>query len=246
MSLRFACPEECHTIPVSLLVTHRTQTVPSLFIMDDQVVARQGLKHILREEFRDIQFGEAATVAEALVSFDKRLWDLAVLETHLPGQDAMRVFAEIRRVQPQCRIVILTSFSEDAIVQKAMRQGAISVISKRASRHDLVRAFARILEGRKLPNAGQLPTTVVVFPDGGLSKKTTLSDREHAVLIGVTSGKGSGEIAAEMNVTVQTVSTYRRRIREKLGLKSTADMVRYSLDHRVEEQPDVRRVAHLP
>jgi DNA-binding NarL/FixJ family response regulator len=204
--------------------------VTSIFVLDDQIVVRQGLKQILREEFRDLRFGEASTAAETLSWFEQRRWDVAVIEIHLKDRDGMEVLAEVRRRQPECRVVVLTDLSGDRIAARVLQLGAWAFVSKRASRHDLVRSFAQVLAGRKVFPRDFAPHMLNAAATHPTRK---LSERERAVLYAVTSGKGSGEIAAELNLSVQTISTYRRRIREKLGLKSTADMVRYVIEQRM-------------
>jgi DNA-binding NarL/FixJ family response regulator len=201
----------------------------SVLIVDDHLLVRQGLKLMLSQEFRDLVFGEAKNNDEAALRLAKRSWDLVILDIALPGKDGFYALQEIRRRHPSMRVLVLSMHADPQYAMRARQMGASGYVSKNAGRAELLRAFKSVLAGQKyfenLPSPG---TTVKTAPE-----RAGLSTREHAVMLALAAGKSPGEIAAELNLSVKTISTYKCRILDKLALHSTAGLVRYVIDHRL-------------
>ena len=203
--------------------------MPSVLIVDDHLLVRQGLKLMLSQEYRDLVFGEAKNGDEAAIRLAKRSWDLVILDIALPGKDGFHVLQEIRRHQPSMRVLVLSMHADPQYAVRAQQLGASGYVSKNAGRPELLRAFKSVLAGKEyfeaLPSARTSAET--------LPGHAALSARENSVMLAFAAGKSTREIAAELNLSVKTISTYKRRILDKLGLHSTADLVRYVIDHRL-------------
>jgi DNA-binding NarL/FixJ family response regulator len=203
--------------------------MPSVLIVDDHLLVRQGLKHMLNQEYRGLVFGEAKSSAEAMTFLARRRWDIVTLDVSMPGQDGFYVLQEIRRRYPATRVLVLSVHADPQYAARARQMRASGYICKNAGRAEVLKAFKRLLNGEEHFD-GSLSLPAV---SSAVSRPPALSKREHAVMLAFAAGKRTGEIAAELNLSAKTVSTYKRRLLDKLGLRSTADLVRYAIDQRL-------------
>jgi DNA-binding NarL/FixJ family response regulator len=205
----------------------------SVLVVDDHFVARHGLKQALREEFRDIAFGEAATAAEALIEIAKQRWAVIILDISIPATSGFQVLEEIRKKSSTAKVLVLSVHSEPQYAARAFRLGALAYVTKDAGRAEILAAFRSVLAGRKYVSASlarRLKAQSEAAYDVG---PEVLSSRERTVLLALAAGKRVTEIAKELNLDARTVTTYRRRILNKLHLHTVADIVRYVMDHQI-------------
>ena len=200
-----------------------------VLIVDDHLLVRNGLKQVLDEEFRGFVFGEAATADEALAHVARQPWDLIVLDVGIPGKDGFYVLRETLRQRPRTRVVMLSIYADPLYPARARQMGASGYIYKDAGRSDLVKAFKKVLAGKTHFDRSLAPNSAAPVSTG----RANLSAREYDVLLAFAAGRETGEIAAELSLSAKTVSTYKRRILDKLHLRSTADLVRWVIDHRL-------------
>ena len=202
----------------------------SILIVDDHLLVREGLKELLSHEYRDLAFGEARTSEEALARIKAQPWRLVILDIGLPDQDGFFVLKEIRTLRPEAAVLMLSMHPDSLYTARSLRLGAAGYVSKSSERSTLLKAIKSVLDGktyfsesirREVDNPGSSP----VHAD--------LSTQECKVLLAVAAGRRIGEIAAELNLSYKTVSTYKRRVLNKLGVASTADLVRYVIDHKL-------------
>jgi DNA-binding NarL/FixJ family response regulator len=203
--------------------------VPSVLIVDDHLLARQGLKELLSQEYRGLVFGEAKNSNEAAVRLARQHWDIVILEIAIPGKDGFYVLQEIRRRHSSTPVLVLSMHADPQYAVRARRLEASGYVRKNASRTDILKAFKTVLAGKKYFENLPCPGTGVKTASG----PNGLSAREFAVMLALAAGNHPGEIAAELNLSVKTVSTYKCRFFDKLGLHSTADLVRYVIDHKL-------------
>jgi DNA-binding NarL/FixJ family response regulator len=202
----------------------------SILIVDDHLLLRQGLRLVLSHEFRDLAFGEARTAEEAVAQIKAQPWRLVILDIGLPGKDGFYVLQEIRTRRPEAAVLILSMQADSMYATRSLRLGAAGYVSKSAGRSTLLKAVKSVLEGKKyfsesIRRGVDNPRSTALDAD--------LSAQEFKVLLAVAAGGRTSSIAAEWNVSAKTVSTYRRRVLNKLGLTSTADLVRYVIDHKL-------------
>jgi two-component system invasion response regulator UvrY len=200
--------------------------MPSVLIVDDNLLVRHGLRQILSQEYRGLVFGEARNSEEVAVRLARRSWDLVVLEISIPGKDGSYVLEEIRRSTPSTRVLVLSRHTDPQCAAQARQMQACGYVGKDVNRAELLRAFKSVFAGEEHFDAC-LSIEIVEVP----ASRRILSDREHGVMMAFAGGKRVGEIAAELNLSVKTVSTYKRRILDKLGLHSTADLVRFVIEN---------------
>jgi len=200
--------------------------MPSVLIVDDHLLIRFGLRQMLCQERRGFVFGEAQTSEEAETWLRKRHWDLVILAIALPGGDGFSVLEEIRRRSGSTRTLVLGAYSDPQHAIRARRGGASGYVCKNAGRADLLRAVNSVLAGEEYFQGPLSRRTVTQEKP----RRSRLSGRERGVMLAVAAGKRTGEIAAELQLSIKTVSTYKRRLLDKLQLHSTAELVRYAID----------------
>lgn len=201
-----------------------------VLIADDHNVVREGLKHIVESRHSPVSFGEASDGAEALKLIWKEDWDLVLLDIHMPGRDGLEVLREAKKARPRMPVLILSSSSEEEYAVRTLRDGASGYIGKNAPEKELLKAVGEVLAGRcyVTPSVAQKLAREIAAPaDTPVHEK--LSDREYQVMKMLATGKTVKEVAAELSLSVKTVSTYRTRILEKLGLSSNVEIARFAL-----------------
>lgn len=203
--------------------------MPTVLIVDDQFLVRQGLKQVLSEEFRGIIVGEAQSAGEALAQIKKGPWNLIVLKITLPDKDGFQVLQEIRTSRPATRVLMLSDREDHLHAMRSLKMGAAGYVTKSAGRTELVKTFKNVMEGKQSFAGSILKDSI----ETGAANHPALSEREHKVLMAFAAGQRVSEIAAELNLSIKTISTYKRRILNKLLLGSTADLVRHVIENQL-------------
>jgi DNA-binding NarL/FixJ family response regulator len=204
-----------------------------ILIVDDHAIVRRGLRQILTDE-PDIQVSETGDAHDAFRRILEHPWDLVVLDLDLPGKSGLDLLKEIRQERPRLPVLILSVHLPEQFAVRTLRAGASGFLSKDAAPDELVTAIRRILRGGKYitePTAERLLAELNA-PATGMPHDA-LSDREFQILRLLGAGKTVKAIATELSLSVPTVSTYRARVLQKLGLRTTAEVVRYAIEHRV-------------
>ncbi len=202
-----------------------------LLIADDHPVVRKGLRALMEDQ-PDIQvIAEAADGREAVARAREHRPDVILLDLMMPDQDGLYAIAEIRREQPEARILVLTSYFEDDQVFPAIKAGALGYLLKDSSPQDLLRAIRDIARGqsalhpaialkviRELDHPSDLPPT-----------SDPLTPRELEVLTRLGQGLSNAEIAARLTISERTVGTHISNILSKLHLASRTQAALYAL-----------------
>lgn len=202
----------------------------SILIVDDHLLIRQGLRQVLAHEFRDITFGEVQTAEEALGQIEARPWRLVILDIGLPDKDGFFVLQEIRTRRPETVTLMLSMNPDSLYALRSLQLGAAGYVSKSSGRSDLLKAIRTVLDGKQY--FSQAIRRGVDNPRS-VAPHTDLSAQECKVMLAIAAGRRTGEIATEFGVSAKTISTYKRRTLNKLGLKSTSDLVRYVIDNKL-------------
>lgn len=183
-----------------------------ILVVDDHEVVREGLKHIFQEHFGDACFGEAASFGSALDLARREDWDVAVLDISLDGRSGLELLKQLRRMRPRLPVLVLSMHSEEQYARRAFRSGAAGYLTKDSPSEEVVEAVRRVASGGRYVSPG-LAERLVYELSSGLERAPheTLSDREFEVMHLIASGKTLSEIASELSLSVNTVSTYRAR-----------------------------------
>lgn len=207
-----------------------------ILLVDDHTVVRRGLKQILADEFKQAAFGEAGSAQQALDLVGKEHWDIVVLDITMPGRSGLDVMREIRNSRPRLPVLVLSIHPENQFAVRVLTLGAAGYMTKESAAEELVGAVKKVLAGGRYVStalAERLATNL--SRDRVKPPQELLSDREFQVLRLIASGKIVSQIAAELALSVKTISTYRTRILEKMGLRNNAELMHYAMQHQLVE-----------
>jgi DNA-binding NarL/FixJ family response regulator len=205
-----------------------------VLVADDHAVVRQGLKQILSEEPDILEVGEAGSVAETLRLSREAEWDVVILDITMPDGSGLDILRELRHEKPQLPVLVLSVHSEDQYALRVLRSGAAGYLTKECAPQELVEAVRRVVSGGKyvgLDLAERLAE--VLAGDRNAQAHEQLSDREFQILCLIGSGKSASEIAQELSLSPKTVSTYRRRVLDKMHMSSNVELTRYVLEQQL-------------
>lgn len=208
----------------------------NILIADDHAVVRQGLKLILAEAFKKATFGEAQNAQELLDLLRSGIWNAIILDMSMPGTSGIDLLKQIKHEHPELPVLILSMHSEDQYAVRTLKAGAAGYLTKESASEELVNAIHKILRGGKYINASVAEKLVL-----NLNSATErpphelLSDREYQVMSLIAMGKGVGQIAQELSLSVKTISTYRSRVLEKMNMKTNAELTHYAIQNNLVE-----------
>ena len=202
-----------------------------ILVADDHAVVRRGLTEVLGDPPDFLVVGEAASGTEVLALAVAVPADVCILDLAMPG-GGPELIARLRGLRPTLRILAFTTHPEAPYAVACLTAGASGYLGKRGPIEDLEHAVRTVHAGRRFITdevAELLVSHVVDGPDGSLHDR--LSAREYDVLCRLARGETTGEIAIELGISVKTVSTYRSRVLQKMGLTRNAELTRYAVDH---------------
>jgi len=205
-----------------------------ILIADDHAVVREGLKQILSETPHLVVADEASDGHEVMDKLNKHTYDLIVLDISLPGKSGLEILKDIKSQKPKLPVLVLSMYPEEQYAVRVLKAGASGYLTKESAPNELLKAVAQITQGRKYISpslAEKLVGELEIDTEKPLHE--TLSDREYEVMIMIASGKRIKEIAYDLTLSEKTVSTYRIRILEKMGMKSNADLTRYAISNKL-------------
>ena len=199
-------------------------------IADDHAVVREGIRRIL-EQAKDISVaGEAADGRELLALAAKGRWDILIMDLSMPGLSGLEALQEVRRLRANLPILILSMYAEDQYAVRALAAGASGYINKSSPPDELVKAIRTIVSGRRYisPEVAECLASHVDESSAG-EAHGRLSNREYQVFCMIASGKNTNAIASELCLSAKTISTFRRRVLDKLGLRNNVEIARYAV-----------------
>jgi DNA-binding NarL/FixJ family response regulator len=205
-----------------------------LLLADDHALVRDGLMRILAAA-SDIEVaGEAANGDETLALVRRHDFDLALIDLSMPGLSGLDLIKRLKLEKPKLRILVLSMHGESQYAARALKAGASGYLTKDSAAAQLLGAIRKVAGGgvhiteaaaTQLLNAGGAA--------GDAPQHTLLSDREFEVFRRLVGGRSITEIAEGLHVSVKTISTHKARILEKMGMASTAELVRYAVEYRL-------------
>lgn len=204
----------------------------NILIADDHAIVRKGLVQLLQEEFPLASIAEVTNSNEVLAQVAKQKWDAILMDISMPGRNGIETLKQIRTNGIATPILMLSAHPEDQYAVRVLKAGASGFLNKECATEELLIAVKKILAGKKYISEA-VAEKLAELPNLVLEKTAHefLSDREMQVLQLIASGKTVSEIAEEIVLSVNTISTYRARILEKLALNNNAELTRYALDN---------------
>jgi DNA-binding NarL/FixJ family response regulator len=204
--------------------------MPSVLIADDHAVVRAGLRQFLAEDRSITAIGEAASVGQTLEMLRQGAWDLVILDIGMPDGSGLDVLRQVRADLPGTKVLMLSGYPERQYAVNVLRAGARGFLAKSSAADDLLKAVTAVLQGRRYVGATLAELLLTdVADDDGQPIHARLSEREFQIFTRLAGGQAASSIASELQLSVKTVSTYRARILEKMGLRTNADLTAYAL-----------------
>ena len=201
-----------------------------VLIADDHSIVRDGLKRILAAT-PDLQVaGEAASGDEALAAVKANDYDVVMLDMSMPGLSGIDLIKRLKLEKPRLKILVLSMHGESQYAARALKAGAAGYLNKDSAAEALLGALRKIAAGGV--HIGEA-AAASLLQSGEKPPHETLSDREFEVMRLLVEGLGPTEIGERLHLSVKTVSTHKTRILDKLNLGSTAELVRYAMEHRL-------------
>jgi DNA-binding NarL/FixJ family response regulator len=206
-----------------------------ILLVDDHPVVRHGIRTILMERMQDATVGEASDANDALEQVKDSGWDLVVADISLPGASGLDLIKQLRSLYPTLPTLVMSVHPAAQFARRALRAGAAGYLTKDSSPDEFVSAVEQVWQGQRYIGADSPDVAAKWTSKPAATPHEALSDREYQVLRLLGSGRTVSEIARELTLSVKTVSTYRSRALEKLGMHTNAEMMRYAIENQLVE-----------
>lgn len=199
-------------------------------IVDDHAIVRAGLQGYLANQVDIRVVGEAANGREAIDLVRETEIDVLLLDLSMPGQSGVDALAMIHAKRPAMGILVLSAYPEEHFAVNLLRQGASGYLGKAGDPAEILKAVRTVALGRRYLSAtvAELLAQQLDSKNGGPAHEK-LSEREFQVFLNLAKGQTVSEVAESLSLSIKTVSTYRTRMMEKLGLHSNSDLTYYAL-----------------
>jgi two-component system, NarL family, invasion response regulator UvrY len=207
-----------------------------ILTVDDHAIVRNGVKMLFEGRPEVATFGEASNAQEAAQLVRQQNWDVVVMDITLGDRSGIEVMKDLKAIRPGLPFIILSMHSEAQYARRAFKAGASGYITKDSLPDELARAIKKVAQGGKYVSP-TLAEMLVMDVDRSLESDPheRLSDREFEIMRLIGSGKTVSEIARLISRSVKTVSTYRARILEKMGMRTNAEITYYVIQNKLLE-----------
>jgi DNA-binding NarL/FixJ family response regulator len=203
-----------------------------IVIADDHALIREGVRKILRRQPDMKIIGEAANGSELLDILRGATPDLVILDISLPGRSGIDLLGEIKKMRPELRVLVLSMYTEERFALRVLKSGAAGYVCKSSAAGELVTAIRKVVAGGHYigPAVAEILAKHINNPAGQAAHER-LSNRELQILCMIGAGKAVKQIAAELRISINTATTHRRRILQKMSMRTNAELIRYAMEH---------------
>jgi DNA-binding NarL/FixJ family response regulator len=205
-----------------------------LLICDDHAIVRQGLKQILADAPDLSVAAEAGDGPEAIRRVREGDIDVVLLDIALPGRDGLDVLKQLSQEFPKLAVLIVSTYPEKQYALRCLRLGAAGYLNKGADPDELITAIRKIAQGRMFVSPAVAEALAAAMrKDTGQPPHETLSQREYQVFTLIATGKSLSEIAVQLSLSLNTISTYRSRVMEKINTHNDVETALYAVRHQL-------------
>lgn len=205
-----------------------------VMIVDDHPIIREGLKKIISKTHDMKVIDEASSGDELLLKMKKNHYDVIILDISMPEKSGLDILKDLHNRTQKTVVLILSMHPEEQFAVRALKAGASGYLTKGGDPEELITAIRKVSGGGKYvsPNlAEKLASDLISNTDQPLHEK--LSDREYQIMTMLASGKSPKNIAAELFLSLPTISTYRSRILQKMNFKNNAEIIGYAIKNKL-------------
>jgi two-component system invasion response regulator UvrY len=200
-----------------------------ILLVDDHPVVRQGIRTVLADRLKGAEVGEVGDVPAALGRIRDEAWDVVIADISLPGPSGLDLVKEVRRSHPGLPTLVVSMHPAAQFARRALGAGAAGYLTKDGSLEELVVAIEEVRRGRRY--LGRDSDLVRWSSRSTVLPHEALSDREYQILRLIGSGFTVSTIAKDLGLSVKTISTYRARVLTKLGMRTSAELMRYAIEN---------------
>jgi len=205
-----------------------------ILIADDHPVVRKGLKEIIEEHSDMKVVDEASTGQEVLEKVFKKEFDVVLLDISMPGKSGLDILKELKSYRPKLTVLVLSMHPEEQYAVQVFKAGAAGYLTKKSAPDELLAALRKVSSGGKYVSSSLAEKLAYALEhDTEKPLHETLSAREYEVMRKIATGKAATDIARELFLSPKTISTYRTRILEKMGMKNNAELIRYAVKNQL-------------
>ncbi len=205
-----------------------------VIITDDHPIVRQGIRQILEDD-RDQRFDVIDEAPDSTVLLEKiltRKYDVILLDISLPGRNGLDILPDIKKRSPASNVIVLSIYPEEQYAVKALKTGASGYLTKSSAPEELISAIIKVSNGERYITSSLAELiTLSYITDHEEKLHNSLSVRELEVMKLLAAGNKLATIAKLLAVSPKTISTYRSRIKVKLRLNTTAEIIRYAFEN---------------
>ncbi|HEY0844100.1 MAG TPA: response regulator transcription factor [Noviherbaspirillum sp.] len=215
-----------------------TNETIKILIADDHAIVREGLKQILADTKDIIVAGDAENGNDAIkLARNKSDSDVLLLDISMPDRSGIEVLKQVKKESPKMAVLMLSMHREDQYAIRSLKAGAAGYLNKQSAPAELVDAIRLVASGRKYisPALAQELANQVGDENREVPPHETLSDREYQTLVMIASGKTVSDIAAELTLSVKTISMYRSRLLQKMKMRHNAELTHYAIKNHLVE-----------
>ncbi|QGZ37927.1 DNA-binding NarL/FixJ family response regulator [Pseudoduganella flava] len=203
-----------------------------VLLVDDHTIARNGVRLMLGTADDIAVQGEAADAQQAVELLKTRTFDVALLDITMPGKNGLELLKTLRSDWPKMAVLMLSTYSEEIYAVRALKLGAAGYLTKDVPTAVLIGAVRKAAAGGKHVSPALVEKlAMLIGGGGGMATHEELSNREFEVFKLIAAGESLVRIGELLHLSPNTVTTYRTRILEKMGMTTNADMTRYALEH---------------
>jgi two-component system, NarL family, invasion response regulator UvrY len=205
----------------------------NVFIVDDHIIFREGLKKVIAGTSDIIVAGEAGDGKDALRAILENHYEVVILDLALPVMGGLEVLRALKEKKPALPVLILSIYPEEQYAVRVLKEGASGYLTKESVPSDLIRAIRKAASGGRYisDTLGERLAGDITGSSGDRPQHEYLSSREYQVFQMIVGGKTTKEIAYDLSLARTTVSSYRSRILEKMDVKTNGGLIRYALEH---------------
>jgi len=205
-----------------------------ILVADDHAIVREGVKQILADVSDMVVQDEAENGQETLEKVARNDYEVVLLDISMPGRSGLEILEDIKSERPKLPVLILSMHPEEQYAVRALRAGASGYVTKASAPQELIGAIRKASRGGKYVTASlaeKLALELDVITEKPPHEK--LSNREYQVMLMLAEGQSVSEIAENLFLSVKTISTYRTRIMDKMGLKKNAELTLYAIHNKL-------------
>jgi len=205
-----------------------------ILIADDHSFVRKGIVSILAEKYPHAHFEEVSDCSNLLKKISSKEYAIIISDISMPGRSGLEIVKEIRELAPKTPFLVLSVHSPEEYAVRSIREGASGYLAKDCVPEELISAVGSLLRGKRYITA-EIAELLANSCSSDFSKELheSLSKREFQVYKLITSGKSNSNIAEMLSLSVNTISSFRARILEKMHMHSNTELIKYAIEHQI-------------